>query len=88
MAPLTLKDVDDIINAAAKEGRLYHYNGGQAYIRLSLQGAALMIIDHTYSDMAVTVTDGTAYFAENAGNNIQFSKWLTDKPSRLASLHA
>lgn len=87
MASLTLKDVDGIINAAAQEGRVYHYNGGQVYIRLSMQDTAMMVIDHTYSEMQVTVFDGAAYIAEYSGNNILYSNVLLDKPSRLALLH-
>lgn len=82
---LTLKQVDGIINAAANEGRVYHYNGGQVYIRLSKQDTALMVIDHTRRDeVEVSIFDGTAYFAEYARNNVEYSNRFIAEPSALA----
>ena len=37
----------ELIDLAANENRLYHHNGGQAYIRISMDSSALMVIDHT-----------------------------------------
>ena len=86
---LTLKQVDGIINAAAQEGRVYHYNGGQVYIRLSMQGTALMVIDHTRGDdVEVSISDGSSYFAAYAGNNISYSDRFVTEPSHLALLFA
>lgn len=85
---LTLKHVDDIINIAAREGRVYHYNGGQIYIRLSMQGTAVMVIDHTRGDdVEVAVFDGFAYLVEYAGNNVHYSNRLIAEPSHLALLY-
>lgn len=85
---LTLKQVDGIINAAAQEGRVYHYNGGQVYIRLSMQDTTLMVIDHTRGDdVEVSITDGSSYFAAYPHNNIAYSGRLASEPSHLALLY-
>jgi hypothetical protein len=85
---LTLKQVDGIINAAAQEGRVYHYNGGQVYIRLSMQDTTLMVIDHTRGDdVEVSISDGSSYFATYPDNNFDYSHRLIVEPSHLALLY-
>jgi hypothetical protein len=85
---LTLKHVDDIINIAAREGRVYHYNGGQVYIRVSKHSTALMVIDHTTAEVQTSLHDGTDYFRQCAGFNVGYSDRLIANPSQLALLFA
>ena len=71
-----------MIDQAAIEDRLYHHNGGQAYIRMSLNPEVLMIIDHSLANRPeVTLHDGRAYFKECAGYNIEHSKRLREHGS-------
>ena len=84
---LTLKQVDEIINTAAKELRVYHYNGGQVYIRVSKHSTALMVIDHTCANVQSSLYDGTDYFRQCAGFNVSCSDRLIAEPSHLALLY-
>lgn len=69
----------ELIDIAAKENRLYHHNGGQAYIRLSMDSNALMIIDHTMANKPeITLHDGTEYFNAYPTYNIEHSRRLRD----------
>lgn len=83
---LTYKQVDEIINTAAQDWRLYHYNGGQAYIRLTSGVDALLVIDHTTFPIQASVLDGTQYFAEYQHNARVYSRMMQDNPSSLAEL--
>ena len=72
----------ELIDSAANENRLYHHNGGQAYIRVSLGSNALMIIDHVRLNGAeVTLHDGTEYFKTYATYNIEHSRRLREHGS-------
>jgi len=74
----------ELIDLAAQENRLYHHNGGQAYIRVSMDLNVLMIIDHTMANKAdVSLYDGTAYFKECAGYNHEHSKRLREHPTTM-----
>lgn len=89
MKQITLKQVDDIINSAAKEYRVYHYNGGQAYIRVSDSGNTMMIIDHSVrGNITVEFFDGIDYLDYNMYYNIEVSKKLMLEPSQLAVVFA
>jgi hypothetical protein len=71
-----------IVDQAAIEDRLYHHNGGQAYIRLFLNTDVLMIIDHSISDRPkVSFHDGREYFKTYAGANLEHSKRLREHGS-------
>jgi hypothetical protein len=60
----------ELIDLAAAEYRLYHYNGGQAYIRLNMESDVLMIINHATKDQInIELMDGTEYFKQYAGYN-------------------
>jgi hypothetical protein len=73
-----------MIDVAAEDDRLYHHNGGQAYIRVSMDLDILMIIDHTYNNRTnITLHDGTAYFKECAGYNWSHSKRLREHPTTM-----
>ena len=72
----------ELIDIAANEDRLYHHNGGQAYIRMSMDSQVLMIIDHTMADRPeVTLHDGTSYFAQCNDYNWAHSKRLREHGS-------
>ncbi len=65
-----------LVDLAANEDRLYHHNGGQAYIRLSFDSQVLMIIDHTGLTPEISVHDGTDYFKAYAGAQLEHSHRL------------
>lgn len=83
---LTLSQVDAIINQAAADNRLWHYNGGQAYIALS--PVTLMIVDHTTANVSVDIRDGEKYFDACRGANLEYSRNMRERPSELAFIHA
>lgn len=74
----------ELIDLAAQENRLYHHNGGQAYIRVSMDSNVLMIIDHTHAGKSeITLHDGTAYFIECFNYNIEHSRRLREYGSMV-----
>jgi hypothetical protein len=72
----TMRFIDD----AAANNLVYHYNGGQAYIRLFAQSQWLMVIDHTstLSGPVITIHDGTAYFETYEGNQFEYSRRIRE----------
>jgi hypothetical protein len=82
MNTITTIQALELIDQAALEDMLYHHNGGQAYIRMSMLSNALMVIDHSMADRPViTFHDGTSYFAECNNYNWEHSKRLRDHGS-------
>jgi hypothetical protein len=82
MNPLTTIQALELIDQAALEDRLFHHNGGQAYIRVFNGNNTLMIIDHTMANRPeITLYDGTSYFAECNNYNWAHSKRLRDHGS-------
>jgi len=80
----TYMDSLEMIDAAAREDRLYHHNGGQAYIRMSMDLDVLMIVDHTSANRArISLHDGTAYFKECKDYNWSHSKRLREHPTTM-----
>ena len=70
MNKITFIQALELIDLASAERRLYHYNGGQAYIRVNMDSNVLMIIDHATKDQInVELMDGTEYFKEYASYN-------------------
>jgi hypothetical protein len=84
MNSITFMQTVELIDIAAKEDRLWHYNGGQAYIRVNNNSNVLMIIDHTLQDNnyvgipSVTLNDGAEYFKSYAGAQFEYSRRLRD----------
>ena len=84
MKDITYLQTLELIDLAAKEDRLYHHNGGQAYIRLSMDSNVLMIIDHTSNNrVRLELMDGTEYFKECSGYNIEHSKRLRNHSTTM-----
>ena len=84
MKEMTYLQSLELIDLAAKEDRLYHHNGGQAYIRLSMDSNVLMIIDHTSNNrVRLELMDGTEYFKECSGYNIEHSKRLRNHSTTM-----
>jgi hypothetical protein len=82
MNSLTTIQALELIDQAALEDRLFHHNGGQAYIKVAKDSNVLMIIDHTMANRPeVTLHDGTSYFAECNNYNWAHSKRLRDHGS-------
>jgi hypothetical protein len=78
MYTTTLTQAFELIDTAAEENKLYHYNGGQAYIRVSLDSTVLMVIDHTRNQPTIEISDGTNYFEAYAGTNFEHSRNLRE----------
>jgi hypothetical protein len=74
----------ELIDLAAQEDRLYHHNGGQAYIRVSMDLNVLMIIDHTRNNRVdIQLMDGTAYFKECVNYNYEHSRRLREHSTTM-----
>ena len=69
MNKITFIQALELIDLASAERRLYHYNAGQACIRVNMDSNVLMIIDHTTNPINIELMDGTGYFKEYAGYN-------------------
>lgn len=82
MNQITMIQAFELIDQAANENRLYHYNGGQAYIRLSMDSNVLMIVDHG-SIMNVEVRDGSQYFESYKDYNWSHSRRLREHGSMV-----
>ena len=81
---ITYMESLELIDLAAQENRLYHHNGGQAYLRMSLDLNVLMVIDHTRANRAdVSLYDGTEYFKECTGYNYEHSKRLREHSTTM-----
>ena len=85
MNTLTFMQAVELIDIAANENRLYHHNGGQAYIKVSHESNVLMIIDHTISTRIpeITLCDGTEYFTQCMGYNLEHSKRLREHETSM-----
>ena len=84
MKEITYMQSLELIDLAAQENRLYHHNGGQAYIRVSMDLEVLMIIDHTYNNRVnIQLMDGTAYFKECVNYNLEHSKRLREHSTTM-----
>lgn len=78
----------ELVDIAAHENRLYHHNGGQAYIRVSMDSNVLMIIDHSIANRVnIELMDGTAYFKEYSSYNIEHSKRLRDQDNTMVEFY-
>lgn len=84
MKEITYVQSLELIDLAAQEDRLYHHNGGQAYIRVSMDLQVLMIIDHTYNNkVQIELMDGTQYFLNCKDYNWSHSKRLREHPTTM-----
>lgn len=84
MKEITYLQSLELIDLAAQENRLYHHNGGQAYIRVSMDLNVLMIIDHTFSNRVnIELMDGTTYFKECVNYNLEHSKRLREHSTTM-----
>ena len=84
MKEITYLQSLELIDIAAQEHRLYHHNGGQAYIRLSMDSNVLMIIDHTtLNRVNIQLMDGTSYFKECVNYNYEHSKRLREHSTTM-----
>jgi hypothetical protein len=73
-----------IIDQAAIDNKLYHHNGGQAYVRLDMNLDILMVIDHTTANRTrISLHDGSQYFIDYAGYNIEHSRRLRDQSTTM-----
>lgn len=73
----------ELIDSAAMEDRLYHFNGGQSYIKISNVSNVLMVIDTSYMDnVQVSLHDGTEYFKTYAQNCFTYSNRMRQNPMR------
>ena len=87
LTSITLAQVDELINKAAQENRLCHYNGGQAYIQLS--ETTLMVIDHTVAgNIRTDLFEGSNYFENWSSERWFISERMRNQPSELAYIFA
>jgi hypothetical protein len=82
MNNITYMQTIELIDIAANENRLWHYNGGQAYIRVSNDSNVLMVIDNTMMNQvpSMTFSDGTEYFKACAGAQFEYSARIRETP--------
>ena len=76
MNVITPQQALELIDIAANEDRLYHHNGGQAYLRVSMDSQVLMVIDYSNSTPSLELYDGTEYFKNCKDYNWSSSKRL------------
>lgn len=71
-----------LVDHAAMENRLYHFNGGQAYIRIAHPTLELlMVIDLSIKDkVEINVYEGSGYFAAYPNYNIEHSANIRNRP--------
>ena len=82
MNKMSILQAYEFIDLAAQEDRLYHYNGEQAYIRLSNQSNILMILVLTSNNYPFnTLNDGTKYFQQCQDYNFPQSHMLRERGS-------
>lgn len=81
METLTKVQAYHLIDLAANDNRLYHYNGGQAYMKIHEALNVLMVIDHTIQNVKVDLYDGTEYFISCAGYNWEYSRKIREHGS-------
>ena len=79
MLGITLFQACQYIDKAAKDDLVYHYNGGQVYIKLHEQSDILMVIDHTNANgITVELLDGHKYFKTYAEYRWAYSKRMRE----------
>jgi hypothetical protein len=78
MDSITPRQAMELIDIAAQENRLYHHNGGQAYIRVTMDSNVLMVIDHSSITPTIDLYDGTKYFEECKDYNWSHSARLRE----------
>jgi len=81
MHTITYIQALELVDQAALDNRLYHHNGGQAYIRVSMDSNVLMVIDHSGLIPEIDMMDGTDYFKAYPNYNWEHSKRLREHGS-------
>ena len=83
LGKITHMQAAELIDSAAMEDRLYHFNGGQSYVKISNVSNVLMIIDTSITDrVEVSLCDGTEYFKTYAQNCFTYSERMRQNPMR------
>ena len=83
LSKITHMQAAELIDSAAMEDRLYHFNGGQSYVKISNVSNVLMIIDTSVTDrVEVSLCDGTEYFKTYAQNCFTYSERMRMNPMR------
>lgn len=83
LGKITHLQAAELIDNAAMEDRLYHFNGGQSYIKISNVSNVLMVIDTSHMDNVQTsLHDGTEYFKTYAQNCFTYSDRMRQNPMR------
>ena len=83
LGKITHMQAAELIDSAAMEDRLYHFNGGQSYVKISNVSNVLMIIDTSITDrVEVSICDGTEYFKTYAQNCFTYSERMRMNPMR------
>lgn len=83
LGKITHMQAAELIDSAAMEDRLYHFNGGQSYVKISNVSNVLMIIDTSRAEQVeVSLCDGTEYFKTYAENCFTYSERMRMTPMR------
>ena len=83
LGKITHLQAAELIDNAAMEDRLYHFNGGQSYLKISNVSNVLMIVDTSIADrVEVSLCDGTEYFKTYAQNCFTYSDRMRQNPMR------
>ena len=83
LGKITHLQAAELIDNAAMEDRLYHFNGGQSYIKISNVSNVLMVIDTSHMDNVQTsLHDGTEYFKTYEQNCFTYSDRMRQNPMR------
>lgn len=90
MNNITFMQAAELIDIAAKEDRLWHFNGGDAYIRVSNDSQALMIVNivNVQRDPEISFHDGTEYFKNYAGAQFEHSRRMREHDRTMAEHYA
>lgn len=67
------------IDESAKENKVYHFNGGQTFIRL--HGNWLLVLDTSVRNVVkTTIYDGTQYLKDYEGVQYTQSAYIRENP--------
>ena len=81
MDHITHLQAAELIDNAAMEDRLYHFNGGQSYIRMIKESDILMVIDTSATErVLISIHDGEDYFKTYPNGYITCSERMRNNP--------
>lgn len=77
----TIEQAVKLIDNAANEDLIYHFNGAQTYMKLNAESNILVIIDTAGNDApSIELCDGTHYFETYKDNALVYSERMRKNP--------